>query len=116
MTHVTGKIALRMGAGALCLVALAGCGARTALEPAPGNSAPPPPFGTMQSPDPDQLLEPEALAAPERSVELRRRCRAHLDARKELPHGSRVSPALAPCPDTHDHKGRLLRSRELRKK
>ena len=85
MTHVTGKIALRMGAGALCLVALAGCGARTALAPAPGNSAPPPPFGTTQSPDPDQLLEPEALAAPERSVELRRRSEEREDDPFDLP-------------------------------
>ena len=85
MTHVTGKIALRLGAGALCLVALAGCGARTALETAPGTSAPPPPFGTTQNLDPDQLLELEALAAPERSVELRRRSEEREDDPFDLP-------------------------------
>ena len=64
---------------------LAACGARAPLEPAAGNSAPPPPFGATDSPDPEQMLELEALAAPERSVELRRRSEEREDDPFDLP-------------------------------
>ena len=71
--------------GLLIPVMLSACGARTGLEPAAGNSLPPAPHGTTQSPDAEQLLELEALAAPERSVELRRRSEEREDDPFDLP-------------------------------
>ena len=66
-------------------LALSACGARAPLEPAAGNSLPPPAFGTADRPDTEQLLELEALAAPERSVELRRRSEEREDDPFDLP-------------------------------
>ena len=71
--------------GALCIFALAGCGSRAPLEAAAGNAVPPPAFGASESPGTDELLELEALAAPERSVELRRRSEEREDDPFDLP-------------------------------
>lgn len=76
------QLALGASLGALML---SGCGARAPLEPATGNSAPPAPFGATDSAEPEQLLELEALAAPERSVELRRRSEEREDDPFDLP-------------------------------
>ena len=64
---------------------LAACGSRAPLEPAAGNILPPPAYGTSESPSTEQLLELEALAAPERSVELRRRSEEREDDPFDLP-------------------------------
>ena len=64
---------------------LAACGSRTALEPAPETSLPPAAYGENAKPDAEQLLELEALAAPERSVELRRRSEERADDPFDLP-------------------------------
>ena len=69
----------------LAALAVSACGARAPLEPAAGNTLPPPAFGTQDRPDTEQLLELEALAAPERSVELRRRSEEREDDPFDLP-------------------------------
>ena len=52
---------------------LSGCGNRAPLEPRPGTSLPPAPYGREQPLSADALLRPPPLAVPERNVELRRR-------------------------------------------
>jgi len=54
-------------------LALAACGNRTPLKPAAGEQLPMAPYGAEERPDSDQLLERTPQAAPERSVELRKR-------------------------------------------
>ncbi|MEE4199344.1 hypothetical protein [Erythrobacter sp.] len=79
----------RNGPTAILLVALAaalaGCGAREPLEPAPGATLPPPGYGAVDRPEAEQLLELPTLAAPERSVELRRRSEEREDDPFDLP-------------------------------
>jgi hypothetical protein len=65
--------------------ALGACGARAPLGPVAGASLPPKPYGATQQPAVDELLELEALAAPERSVELRRRSEERADDPFDLP-------------------------------
>lgn len=65
--------------------ALSACGARAPLTPPEGASLPVAPYGTTQQPDSEQLLELETLAAPERSVELRRRSEERQDDPFDLP-------------------------------
>ncbi len=55
----------------LLALALAGCGRMGALEPPPGESLPPAPYGANEPPSADDLLRTPPVAAPERSVELR---------------------------------------------
>lgn len=66
-------------------VALAACGARAPLEPLASNELPPVPYGEGEQPDAEQLLELPTLAAPERSVELRRRSEEREDDPFDLP-------------------------------
>ena len=66
-------------------LALAACGARAPLEPVEGTNLPPPAFGTADRPETEELLELEALSAPERSVELRRRSEEREDDPFDLP-------------------------------
>lgn len=76
---------MRIAVILLAATALSACGARTALEPVEGTNLPPAPYGTQTRPEPEQLLELEALAAPERSVELRRRSEERADDPFDLP-------------------------------
>ncbi len=69
----------------LAALAVSACGARTGLEPLEGTSLPQPTYGQQQSSDAEQLLELETLAAPERSVELRRRSEEREDDPFDLP-------------------------------
>jgi len=64
---------------------LAGCGATAPLKPPPGETLPPAPYGAPARPDAEELLELDALAAPERSVELRRRSEEREDDPFDLP-------------------------------
>ncbi len=66
-------------------LALAGCAQRTALEPVPGASLPPAPYGAKSTPDADALLTPPAQAVPERNVELRSRSEERADDPFDLP-------------------------------
>lgn len=66
-------------------LALAACGARAPLEPLASNELPATPHGEADRPDAEQLLELPTLAAPERSVELRRRSEEREDDPFDLP-------------------------------
>jgi hypothetical protein len=65
--------------------ALAGCGSRAQLTPPAGASLPVAPYGTTTQPTSEELLDQETLAAPERSVELRRRSEERGDDPFDLP-------------------------------
>ena len=69
---------------ALALLASA-CGNRAALEPPPGESLPPAPYGREPALAAEELLEPPVQAIPERSVELRRRSEEREDDPFDLP-------------------------------
>ncbi|MCH2486293.1 MAG: hypothetical protein MK010_00915 [Erythrobacter sp.] len=64
---------------------LAACGQQAALEPPPGESLPPAPYGAADLPEAEELLELDPQAAPERSVELRRRSEEREDDPFDLP-------------------------------
>ncbi|WP_298301895.1 hypothetical protein [uncultured Erythrobacter sp.] len=66
-------------------VTLAACGARAPLEPLASSDMTTTPFGESERPDAEQLLELPTLAAPERSVELRRRSEEREDDPFDLP-------------------------------
>lgn len=65
--------------------ALAGCGQRTDLRPAPGASLPPAPYGADEPLSSADLLALDPQAAPERSVELRRESEEREDDPFDLP-------------------------------
>lgn len=65
--------------------ALAACGSRAPLQPLASAEVPPAPYGESERPDAEQLLELPTLAAPERSVELRRRSEEREDDPFDLP-------------------------------
>lgn len=67
----------------LCL--LAACGQTADLEPLPGQTLPATPIGSDVQPDSEDLLGLETQAAPERSVELRKRSEAREDDPFDLP-------------------------------
>ncbi|HEX2793412.1 MAG TPA: hypothetical protein VHN58_03180 [Croceicoccus sp.] len=70
------KLASTFAAAALGLMlplVLGACAQQTDLEPRPGASLPPTPYGEAEQPEADDLLERSAQAAPERNVELRTR-------------------------------------------
>ncbi|GMM93223.1 lipoprotein [Qipengyuania sp. MTN3-11] len=75
----------RVGAGLLVLFMLAACGQTSALEPRPGASLPPAPYGSVERPTADDLLDLPTLADPERNVELRRRSEEREDDPFDLP-------------------------------
>lgn len=76
---------MRQFLAAVALAALAACGQQADLEPLAGASMPPAPYGTTTQPTTEQLLAPDTLAAPERSVELRRRSEEREDDPFDLP-------------------------------
>ena len=73
----------------LVALALAGCvaacGTQAPLTPPEGASLPTAPYGASTKPSARELLRREALAAPERSVELRRRSEERQDDPFDLP-------------------------------
>lgn len=79
--RLAAKISLTLG----CALAVTACGQRADLEPRAGTSLPQAPYGTTTAPDAAQLLDLETLAAPERSVELRRRSEERQDDPFDLP-------------------------------
>ena len=64
---------------------IAACGQKTDLEPVAGRSLPPAPYGAKAQPDAAALLEPDPHAAPERTVELRKRSEEREDDPFDLP-------------------------------
>jgi hypothetical protein len=66
-------------------VALAGCGASAPLRPAPGQQLPVAPYGREGQQTAEELLKTTSQAAPERSVELRKRSEKRLQDPFDLP-------------------------------
>ena len=79
------RIAPSVGLALGVALVLAGCGTRAPLTPPEGTSLPAAPYGAAQPPTAEELLRREALAAPERSVELRRRSEERQDDPFDLP-------------------------------
>lgn len=75
------KVAVVIGASLL----LAACGQKADLEPLPGHAMPPAPYGAKTQPTPETLLKPDPIAAPERTVELRKRSEERTDDPFDLP-------------------------------
>ena len=75
------KISLILG----WALAVTACGQRADLEPRAGTSLPQAPYGTTTAPEAEELLTLETQAAPERSVELRRRSEEREDDPFDLP-------------------------------
>lgn len=67
------------------LTLLAACGQKADLEPAAGKTLPVAPLGSDVQPEARDLLELETQAAPERSVELRKRSEEREDDPFDLP-------------------------------
>lgn len=76
---------MRFAATLIAALLLTACGQRTDLEPKAGHSLPPAPYGAEVQPDAEELLKLDTLAAPERSVELRRRSEDREDDPFDLP-------------------------------
>jgi hypothetical protein len=71
---------------ALALAALlAACGQKAKLEPLAGQPLPAVPYGAAVRPDAEKLLELDTIAAPERSVELRKKSEERADDPFDLP-------------------------------
>lgn len=71
---------------ALASIAMLGaCGQKADLEPLAGKSLPVAPVGAEAPADASELLTPDPQAAPERSVELRRRSEERADDPFDLP-------------------------------
>jgi len=75
------RIVLTLGLAGLLLA----CGSQSPLIPPQGASLPPAAYGAAQKPSAEELLRRDALAAPERSVELRRRSEERQDDPFDLP-------------------------------
>ena len=67
------------------IVTLAGCGATAPLTPKAGQALPVAPYGAEQKPTAEALLKPTPQAAPERSVELRKRSEERVQDPFDLP-------------------------------
>ena len=76
---------MRHALALIAFAALVACGQQADLKPAAGNSMPPAPYASDRQLTTDELLEPDTLAAPERSVELRRRSEEREDDPFDLP-------------------------------
>jgi hypothetical protein len=66
-------------------IILAACGNRGALQPAKGETLPPPIYGEAEAPSGEDLLVPSSQAMPERSDELLRRSEKRQDDEFDLP-------------------------------
>ncbi|MBH5322063.1 LPS translocon maturation chaperone LptM [Aurantiacibacter sediminis] len=75
----------RIALALVATAALAACGQRAPLEPAAGETLPPPPYGASEPLTAEELLEPDPQAVPERSVELRRESEEREDDPFDLP-------------------------------
>ena len=64
---------------------LAACGAREALQPAPGSAPPPAPAMAARAPTTEEMLTPPPIARPERAGEPLRRSEEREDDRFDLP-------------------------------
>lgn len=69
-------------------LALAACGERAVLKPAAGKTLPVAAYGADSQPTAERLLKPTPQAAPERSVELRKRSEDRTEDPFDLPPSS----------------------------
>lgn len=76
---------MRNAAILILALGLAACGVRADLKPQAGQQLPVAPYGREQQPSSAQLLASTPQAAPERSVELRKRSEARADDPFSLP-------------------------------
>lgn len=76
---------IRKLAPVLLALALAACGSKAALQPPPGRELPVAAYGQDHRPNANELLQPPEQAAPERSVELRRRSEEREDDPFDIP-------------------------------
>lgn len=77
---------MRRTLAALAIVlALSACGVRRDLKPQAGKSLPVAPYGREERRPASALLEPNVQAAPERTVELRKRSEERADDPFDLP-------------------------------
>jgi hypothetical protein len=77
---------MRRSLAALAIVlALSACGVRHDLKPALGQKLPVAPYGREEPRSVGALLEPPVQAAPERTVELRKRSEERADDPFDLP-------------------------------
>ena len=76
------------------LLAVAGCGSRADLEPAPGQSLPVKPLMARSTPTPNELLTPPPYADPDRVDELMRQSTPRQADRFDLPPPSGQAPEL----------------------
>jgi predicted small lipoprotein YifL len=67
------------------ILSLAACGQKGDLTPPPGKQLPVAPYGREERPTAERLLTPPPQAAPERSVELRKRSEERKDDPFDLP-------------------------------
>ncbi|KPF61885.1 hypothetical protein [Porphyrobacter sp. AAP60] len=79
------RTAIAPGLAVLLAALLSACGTREPLTPLEGASLPTAPYGAQTKPSAEELLRRDALAAPERSVELRRRSEERQDDPFDLP-------------------------------
>ena len=66
-------------------LALAGCGAAKELQPAPGATLPPAPYGATATPTANELLTPTTQQRPQRSDELLKQSEARRSDEFDLP-------------------------------
>jgi len=66
-------------------LALAGCGAAKELQPAPGATLPPAPYGATTTPTANELLTPTTQQRPQRSDELLKQSEARRSDEFDLP-------------------------------
>lgn len=76
---------MRRTCSLVALVLLSACGQKADLEPQAGKSLPPAPYGAKAQPNAEELLKLDPIAAPERSVELRKRSEEREDDPFDLP-------------------------------
>lgn len=69
----------------LLALTLAGCGAAKELQPAPGATLPPAPYGATATPTANQLLTPTTQQRPQRSDELLKQSEARRSDEFDLP-------------------------------
>ena len=75
----------RIAAFLALVLIVPGCARKVPLEPAPGASLPPAPYGRETPLTSEELLALPPMAAPERSVELRRESEVREDDPFDLP-------------------------------
>ncbi len=76
---------MRRSLALLLVPIIAACGVKADLKPQAGKSLPVAPYGRDDKPGPEALLATTPQAAPERSVELRKRSEKRADDPFDLP-------------------------------